>query len=115
MHQTLTAEYRTEGLEVPVHYGQEKVGSMNVSLIDYFWCIRYKWYYTPDGYVYRNSNLKGPDGVRCCRRVYAHRQILGLWFGDEREGHHKNHTRDDNRRTNLEIVTRQENMQLRRC
>ena len=42
-------------------------------------------------------------------RESMHRRILGLEYGDKREGDHRNHVTLDNRRANIRIVTRAEN------
>lgn len=48
-----------------------------------------------------------PSGKRSTVRM--HREILGLYQGDKREGDHINHNTLDNRRGNVRIVTHQEN------
>lgn len=40
-----------------------------------------------------------------------HRQILGLEFGDRRQGDHKNHNTLDNRRENIRVATPSQNSQ----
>ena len=42
-----------------------------------------------------------------------HRVIMGLEVGHPLEVHHRNSIRNDNRRQNLEVVTRQQNEQYK--
>lgn len=55
------------------------------------------WSMHSKGYAYRNVG-------RPRRNVLLHRAILGLEFGDPREGDHRNRNRLDCRRENLRIV-----------
>lgn len=41
--------------------------------------------------------------------IYMHRQILGLKYGDKRQGDHRDHNTLNNQRYNLRICTSQEN------
>jgi len=61
---------------------------------------KHRWHVTREGYVLRKEGN---------RTFYLHREILGLPFGDHREGDHRNRNPLDNRRCNLRIVTRAEN------
>lgn len=47
-------------------------------------------------------------------KTAMHRYILGLKFGDKRQGDHINHDTLDNRRENLRIVTNRQNSNNRR-
>jgi len=60
-------------------------------------------------YVARRTSER-VNGEPRGRRVYLHRQIMGLQFRDPREVDHVNGDTLDNRLGNLEIVTRAENM-----
>ncbi len=76
---------------------------------DYEQLRRWRWALTR-GYASRLTVL-GENGFRKGRRMLIHRQLLGLAFGDPREGDHLNGNRLDNRRANLRIVTVAENRQ----
>lgn len=80
------------------------------------WRAKYKWYLTKDGYPYRNRSYKPQPRKgrpwRVTRRVYLHREILGLKHGHKREGDHKDNDPTNNRRGNLQIVTRKKNIIL---
>jgi hypothetical protein len=49
------------------------------------------------------------------RRMFMHREVLGLSYGDAREVDHINHNGLDNRRSNLRLVSHSENGQNRRA
>lgn len=62
---------------------------------------------TTSGAVYAVSTIRLPDG-----REYAllmHRLLLGLPYGDKREGDHRNGDGLNNRRSNLRIATHRQN------
>lgn len=65
-----------------------------------YWC---KW--TKSYYTMRHS--KTINSIR--HRIYMAREILGLKYGDKRQGDHINHDTLDNQRSNLRIVTKQQN------
>lgn len=70
-----------------------------------------KWNYNGGGYAYVNMS----DAPRL-KVEYVHRLIWKTFMGDipeDREVHHKNDIKDDNRLENLELVTRQENVHYR--
>ena len=76
---------------------------------------RYKWYAlwskrTQSFYAVRGIRLT--NGKLTIERM--HRRILGLKYGDKRQGDHINHNTLDNRRFNIRIVTHQENQHNRR-
>lgn len=84
---------------------------VEVSRCDAKGLARWKWRVTEDGYVYRNTSIRLPErDLPMCIRVYLHRQLLGIERGDERQVNHINRNSLDNRRENLEVVTRLENM-----
>jgi hypothetical protein len=77
---------------------------------DYDWLSQWKWHAVWDRdlksyYAARHATL--PDGRSTSVRM--HRQILGLEYGDKRQGDHINHDTLDQRRCNLRIVTACEN------
>lgn len=81
-----------------------------VDLEDYDLVMRYSWNACsgPRGEIYATSNVTLPDGHRT--RLKMHRLILGLAYGDPREGDHVNPLLTlDNRRFNLRIATPQQN------
>jgi hypothetical protein len=57
------------------------------------------------------TNIRLSDGRRTALTI--HRLLLGLTYGDKREGDHVNLNRLDNRRINLRVVTRAQNSQNR--
>ena len=77
---------------------------------DYEWLNQYSWnsYYSISNdsyYAVRAGKL--PNGK--ARNVLMHRQILGLDYGDKRQGDHIHHDTLDNRRSELRIVTHRQN------
>lgn len=61
---------------------------------------RGRWHRLKNGYAARTERADGRK-----RMLYLHRFLLGLDFGDPRQGDHENRNRLDNRRSNLRIVT----------
>jgi hypothetical protein len=77
---------------------------------DYEWLSRWKWYAHWDRHTksfYATRQVRLPNGKWIT--LLMHRAILGLEHGDKREGDHINHDTLDQRRSNLRIVTCQEN------
>ena len=71
---------------------------------------RYKWYAQKrKNTFYAVRKTLKIDGKR--RTILMHREILGLKFGDKRQGDHRNHNGLDNRRDSLRICTRSQNQQ----
>ena len=60
---------------------------------------------------YALHTTRHPNGKR--HMICMHRVILGLEFGDKRQGDHINHDTLDNRKENLRIVTSRENHENR--
>lgn len=75
---------------------------------DYEDVMRRKWCLDGNGYVCASFRI---DGVKRMDRL--HRYLLGLRPGNALEGDHKNRNRLDNRRSNLRIVTRAQQLQNR--
>lgn len=71
---------------------------------DYFWIRQYKWQFGGGGYPMRGVNL----GNRNFITVYMHRLILRAQPGECVD--HKNGDTLDNRRCNLRIATRTQNV-----
>lgn len=65
--------------------------------------LGHNWCYAKGGYAVRGVTAGGR------RRIYMHREILGLVHGEE-HGDHINGDRLDNRRANLRSASRSENM-----
>lgn len=75
-----------------------------VSWEDYDWLMQWKWFATWNKsigsfYACRTEYSTGN------RRIWMHRALLGLEYGDKRQGDHKNHDTLDNRRDNLRIAS----------
>ena len=77
---------------------------------DYEWLNQWKWnaHYqlcNKSYYAERNKPIAGGK----YRTSLMHREVLGLGFGDKRQGDHIHHNTLDNRRSQLRIVTHQQN------
>ena len=68
---------------------------------DYAWLNKNRWCLNTSGYAIRGSRPQ----------LRMHRVLMGLAPGDEREVDHINGERLDNRRANLRILTRAQNLQ----
>jgi len=77
---------------------------------DYEWLNQHKWY-ADKGYDtwYAVRVVSLPNGLR--RKTYMHRDILGLKYGDKRQGDHRNHNGLHNWRDNLRICNCSQNHQ----
>lgn len=74
---------------------------------DFKYLCRFAWYHVParsGTYAYRPIYK---DGERTS--LPMHREIMGLLPGDYRQVDHINHNRLDNRRSNLRVVSNEEN------
>ena len=79
---------------------------------DYEWLSQWKWLAVKGRYTfYAVRRFRSPNGK--LKTEQMHRKILGLMFGDKRQGDHKNHNGLDNRRNNLRICTHAQNQQNR--
>lgn len=95
---------------IPLSKGQIAI----VDAADYSWLAQYNWHVawcpgTRSFYALTNLKIDGRT-----RRVSMHRMILGLTYGDRREGDHAESNTLDNRRKNLRIVTHHQNSTNRR-
>ncbi len=77
---------------------------------DFEWLNKHKWYaqwkeHTKSYYAERKGKLS--NGKQC--NISMAREILGLKSGDKREADHINYVTLNNRRSNLRIVTHQQN------
>ena len=97
--------------QIPLTQGQYAL----VDDADYVWLNQWKWcafecrdYF----YAIRRSIRTNEDGKHYL--IYMHRQILGLGYGDPRQGDHIDHNTLDNSRDNLRICTHQENLRNRK-
>lgn len=80
---------------------------------DFEWLNQWRWALTGDGcYVSRKYRV-GPRSGNRTKTIRMHRAILGLDEGHPFHVDHLNHDGLDNRRGNLRVVTRFENMQNR--
>lgn len=98
---------------IPLTQGQYAV----VDEEDWVVLAKHKWFAwlnnsTKMFYAARNKSRfeKKNKGTR----EYMHRRVLGLNFGDLRQGDHINHDTLDNRSENLRIVTPRQNQENRR-
>ncbi len=95
---------------------QIKLTQGKVALIDdsdYAELSKHTWYAlkyrSGDYYAVRNVRIDGRRHV-----ISMARQILGLEFGDKRQADHRDHVTLDNRKDNLRVCTRQQNMMNRK-
>ena len=90
-------------------YGQGLVAK--VSLEDVGRVRQYKWYVTPDGYVYTYERWQRSKPMQI---IVLHRFVLRLIKGDGKLGDHRFGDRLDNRRSMLRESTYKENAQNKR-
>lgn len=69
------------------------------------WALEFSWHLNAKGYVRRTLLEPGREA-----HPRLHREILGLAFGDPREGDHIDGNKLDNRRRNLQILTNTEHL-----
>lgn len=96
---------------IPLTQGQ----FATVDAADFEWLSQWKWFAhwnsgTQSFYAHRNEKVGTKQ-----RTVPMHRAILGLEFGDPRQGDHRESGNTlDNRRANLRIATKSQNAKNRR-
>ncbi|MBB5509595.1 AP2 domain-containing protein [Paraburkholderia atlantica] len=77
---------------------------------DFEMLSKYRWHISSKGYA--TCSVKLPNGRYGVQRM--HRMILGLEYGDKRQGDHRDSkSKLDNRRGNLRISTRSQNQMNR--
>ena len=94
-------------IQIPLTQGQ----FAKVDILDYEWLSKHKWFAKksrPDG-PYRAARSKRVNGQVVT--VYMAREITNCPIGMEVD--HRNRDELDNRRENLKVCTRQENLQNR--
>lgn len=77
---------------------------------NYAWLARFTWHahVRPSGCVHACTWVRTPGGKRM---AYMHRMILGLKFGDKRQGHHVNGDGRNNLEVNLRLANHRTNQQ----
>ena len=98
---------KSDGLRIiPLTQGQVAI----VDAADYEWLSQWKWSanwseFTQSFYAIRGELGAGGKLIG----IKMHRQILGLAYGDRREGDHRDGNTLDNRRHNLRVATKAQN------
>jgi len=77
-----------------------------IDVADAEWANQWTWRLGSRGYAVRAEGWQSTY-----RMFYLHRELLGLVFGDDRQGDHISRDRLDNRRMNLRIVTKAQQQQ----
>lgn len=93
--------------EIPVRKRGEVVAYAKVDDKDYESLAQWRWGLMDNGYAVHGTNSQG--------RILMHRDIMGCVRGDGKEVDHINHDKLDNRRSNLRLVTREQNARNRRA
>ncbi len=93
--------------EIPLTQGKVAL----VDDVDYDWLNRFKWcaHQNKNGLWYAHREMRIGVGRKNRLTVSMHCEILGLKFGDKRQGDHQNHNGLDNRRANIRICTQGQN------
>ncbi len=81
-----------------------------IDVADAAWVNQWRWHLNSYGYVSRSEHVCYPQGCRV-RTFKLHRELLRLAQGDVLEGDHISRDKLDNRRSNLRILTRDEQAQ----
>lgn len=77
-----------------------------IDAADADWVNQWRWSRNAFGYAVRGARIDGHSYL-----FFLHRQLLGLAHRDGLDGDHINRDRLDNRRNNLRILTRAQNLQ----
>ena len=70
----------------------------------------FKWHFSSNGYAVRTVNFRRKDNSRGKLAIYMHREIAGLDHGDKLEIYHIWGDRLDNRKSNLRVCSKSENL-----
>lgn len=81
-----------------------------VSDTDYASISERRWNLDHTGYAQTTIYMGMVGGKPKCRKVYMHREVMGMTQDNGLQVHHINHKRLDNRRENLEVCTVQANL-----
>jgi hypothetical protein len=76
-------------------------GHALIDAADAAWASQWTWRLTDDGYAHRSEKRNGKP-----RHFSLHRELLGLTYGDTRQGDHIDRNRLNARRDNLRIIPR---------
>lgn len=79
-----------------------------VDAADFEYLNQWKWHYGANGYAVREQHLGMDNGKKLRKTVLMHREITKASQGMDVD--HKNNDKLDNRRRNLRICTRSQNM-----
>lgn len=92
---------QTWTIDVDVAYIELRGRRVLIDAADVALVSQHRWRMRADGYVHTTHQN---------RDVFLHRLVLGLVTGDGLEGDHRNHMPWDNRRSELRIATRLQNL-----
>jgi len=98
-----------------VNLTQQQLSKVDDS--DYRFIVAFRWQAqwnntSKSFYAVRTESFH--DGKRWrCRKIYLHRFLTGLNYGDKRQVDHINHDTLDNRRENIRVCNRSENQMNR--
>lgn len=93
-------------------WGEARRYEFEISTADAY-LSRYSWWLNRQGYIYRQTTRRDETGRRKSTNVYIHREIMDLPFGDPLQVDHLDGNPGNNRQSNLEIVTAEENIRRR--
>lgn len=98
----------TDYIAVPLRALDRSIKAWTLIDLDDVWALgKYRWFENPSGYVARSKTSN-----HVVTAVFLAREILGLpRKSDGRQADHRNRNRLDNRRSNLRILTSNQNKQ----